>query len=348
MTVDIYSRIRQAAFEMVAEGNWPTVADVRARLGSGSNTTINNTLKSWRQEFLGKVAISSRRPDWPPALAEAFDQVWQKACDEADLQLAAVREEAEAEAAALGKRLQEAERKNESAEAEIQSLRHELELRAARQVELDSLLQREKLLTQSLEKERAALLEAAAESREKLGRERKLAAARLEELESEHQRQLLAAREESERKEALAYERLEGLRVRLYQQVEEERQDMKLQLQKLEDALNQARQDAAKVEALWQERLLERERENGGLQARLDLLAQREDALRHEALERQQALDAGNVRLQALAAQCARLEERSEQEWLRRLERASEDWEAGERPAPEQPLRAWLKERLVD
>ncbi|MEN7429539.1 DNA-binding protein [Chromobacterium sp. TRC.1.1.SA] len=348
MTADIYSRIRQAAFELVAEGVWPTVVDVRARLGSGSNTTINNTLKTWRQEFLSKVAVSSRRPDWPPALAEAFDQIWQKACDEADQQLASVREEAEAEAEALGKQLAELARKHEQAEAETQSLRHELELRAARQVELDSLLQREKLLTESLEKERAELQGAAAQLRDELKQERKRSNERLEEQESQHQQQLQAEREESERKEALAYERLEGLRVRLYQQVEEERRDMKLQTQKLEDALSQARQDAAAVEHLWRERLLERERENGGLQARLELMAQREETLHQEAQARQQALDAGNAQLQELAARCARLEERSRQERARGMERACAAWEAGGRPAPEQTLRDWLGEQLAD
>ncbi|SUX55200.1 hypothetical protein [Chromobacterium vaccinii] len=123
---------------------------------------------------------------------------------------------------------------------------------------------------------------------------------------------------------------------------------MKLQTQKLEDALSQARQDAAAVENLWRERLLERERENGGLQARLELMAQREEALRQEAQARQQVLDAGNVQLQELAAQCARLEERGRQERARGMERACAAWEAGGRPAPQQTLRDWLGEQLAD
>ncbi|MEO9383139.1 DNA-binding protein [Chromobacterium phragmitis] len=342
MSADIYSRIRQAAFELVSEGAWPTVVDVRARLGSGSNTTINNTLKAWRQEFLGKVALSARRPDWPPALTEAFDQVWQKACDESERQLESVRREIEAEGEALRDAHAKTQDKLEQLEAETQSLRHELELRAARQVELDSLLQRERAQTESLAREREALLEAQESARAELKNERKLAIERKEEQDTLHQQQLQEARNESERKEALAYERLEGLRVRLYQQVEEERREMKLQQQRLEEALDQARQDAAKVENLWRERLLERERENGGLQAKLELLAEREGTLLREAADRQQAVEAGQRRTQELAERCARAEERAMQDRALWLERIGAAWDRGERQAEGQSMRDWL------
>ena len=62
-----YLRIADAATQLVAEGKWPTVLEVRTRLGSGSNTTINEALKLWRQTFLARMSQTSRRPDWPPA-----------------------------------------------------------------------------------------------------------------------------------------------------------------------------------------------------------------------------------------------------------------------------------------
>ncbi|OHX18351.1 hypothetical protein BI343_09040 [Chromobacterium amazonense] len=343
MAADIYARIRQAAFELVGEGAWPTVADVRARLGSGSNTTINNALKEWRQEFLSRVAVSSRRSDWPPSLAEAFEQVWQKACDEADQQLETVRQEVAEEAAALRAERDGLLQKQELAEAELQSLRHELELRAARQVELDGELRQERQRAEKLQEERRQLLSAQEALRQELSTLRKQADAREAELQEKHEQQLREAREESERKEALAYDRLEGLRVRLYQQVEDERKDMKQQLQKLESALQQARQDAAKIEGLWRERVLERERENGGLQARLDMQQQQAEEARQQSRE---AAEAAERRLRQLAEEHARLQERQSllpEQWL---ERVCAVLLAGELPREPESARAWLRSQM--
>ncbi len=346
MAADIYARIRQTAFELVGEGAWPTVADVRARLGSGSNTTINNALKEWRQEFLSRVAVSSRRPDWPPSLAEAFEQVWQKACDEADQQLETVRQEVAEEAAALRAERDGLLQKQEQAEAELQSLRHELELRTARQVELDGELRQERQRAEKLQEERRQLLSAQEALRQELSTLRQQADVRESELQEKHEQQLREAREESERKEALAYDRLEGLRVRLYQQVEDERKDMKQQLQKLESALQQARQDAAKIEGLWRERVLERERENGGLQARLDMQQQQAEEARQQWQQSREAAEAAERRLRQLAEEHARLQERQSllpEQWL---ERVCAVLLAGELPREPESARAWLRSQM--
>ncbi|OHX10462.1 hypothetical protein BI347_22050 [Chromobacterium sphagni] len=345
MAADIYARIRQTAFELVGEGVWPTVVDVRSRLGSGSNTTINNTLKEWRQEFLGRVAASSRRPDWPPSLAEAFEQVWQKACDEAEQQLSAVRQEVEAEVAVLRQQVEGLHEREQKSLAELQSLRHELELRAARQVELDSSLQRERLHVESLLRERQELQQAAELQREAQDLARQEAESRLLELADRHEQQLREAQEEASRKESLAYERLEGLRVRLYQQVESERQEMKLQQQKLEGALQQARQDGAKVENLWRERMLERERENGGLQARLDLLQQQGEAVRQESRLQKESAEAQLLALTAENARLQALQSMRREQWLDRLGAALR---AGGLPAGPEAVQSWLAALLTE
>ncbi|WP_158253776.1 DNA-binding protein [Chromobacterium alticapitis] len=342
MAADIYARIRQAAFELVSEGVWPTVADVRAKLGSGSNTTINNTLKEWRQEFLSRISISSRRPDWPPSLAEAFEQIWQKACDEAEQQLDAVRREVEAAEAALRIERDELLQGLNRMETEAQSLRHELELRAAKQTELDEALRQERFHSEKLQTERQELLTAQESLRQELAQGRKQAEARQAELEEKHEQQLREAREMSERKESLAYERLEGLRVRLYQQVEDERTDMKQQLQKQEAALQQARQDAAKVEGLWRERVLERERENGGLNARLELARQAIDELREELRALRATGEAAGRLALSQAADLATQQERTRllrEQWL---ERTCAALASGTLPTRQDEWRSWL------
>ena len=98
---DIASRIRSAAQQLVTEGTWPTVVNVRERLGSGSNTTINNELKAWRQWFLARVSSTTRRPDWPAVLGDAMESLWQRACSIAETHLDNVRRETTARADAL-------------------------------------------------------------------------------------------------------------------------------------------------------------------------------------------------------------------------------------------------------
>ena len=74
---DIASRIRSAAQQLVTEGTWPTVVNVRERLGSGSNTTINNELKAWRQWFLARVSSTTRRRDRPGGHGEGWESLRQ-------------------------------------------------------------------------------------------------------------------------------------------------------------------------------------------------------------------------------------------------------------------------------
>ncbi|UTH73544.1 DNA-binding protein [Chromobacterium sp. IIBBL 290-4] len=346
MAADIYARIRQAAFELVAEGVWPTVVDVRARLGSGSNTTINNTLKEWRQEFLSRVSVSARRPDWPSGVAEAFEQLWQKACDGAEQQLESLRQEVESERTDLRQQLQDEQASREGREAELQSLRHELELRTARQIELESLLNQERAHGQERLRQCETLQTENERLRDELTAQRKDAEARQAELEEKSLERVQAAQEEASRREALAYERLEGLRVRLYQQVEDERKDMAAQLQKRDADLLQTRQDAAKVENLWRERLLERERENGGLQAKLDMLQQQlseakeDSALQKNACEhvRQQLLEK-TAEHAGLKAACDNLPE----QWLNR---AANLMQSREEALSGPAMAAWLQAEM--
>lgn len=77
------------------------MVNVRERLGSGSNTTINNELKAWRQWFLARVSSTTRRPDWPAELGDAMESLWQRACSIAETQLDNVRRETTARADAL-------------------------------------------------------------------------------------------------------------------------------------------------------------------------------------------------------------------------------------------------------
>ncbi|MCP9758174.1 DNA-binding protein [Aquitalea sp. S1-19] len=279
MAEDIYARIRTAAFELLAEGIWPTVVEVRARLGSGSNTTINNTLKLWRQEFLAKMATSARRPDLPLALSEAFEVVWQQACEHAENALDAMRAEIVTERVQLQTQLQTAQQLAENRLTLLTEQAQALELGEKRLAETASALQTETQARQQQQELYKQLAEKLSHAEAKIIATETQMTAKLLEAEEETKRQLQEVRAEAEKREALAYERLEGLRIRLYEQIEEERKQMQQERQRQENETQQARQETARIEALWQERLAGREREIGHIKAKLEGLTERRDEL---------------------------------------------------------------------
>ncbi|WP_165494225.1 DNA-binding protein [Aquitalea sp. USM4] len=349
MAADIYSRIRQVALELVGEGVWPTVVEVRARLGTGSNTTINNTLKEWRQDFLSRMASSSRHPDWPSGLAEAFGMIWQKSCEAAEQQWEAVREEAEAEVASARQAQQSMQVQLEGVESSLQSALREIALRTEHQQALELKLQ---TLTQQyaqLESRCQGLEQQLVQERAAVQQARQDSDARQAETEARHELRLQEARQEAERRESLAYERLEGLRLRLYEQVEEERVTMKQTTALLNEEMQTLRQQAAQAEQQWRERLADREREAGKQQARLEMLEQRNLELQ-DATERQQAInEQGNARLLAMAGENARLAAELSAGVARqvtRLAQAMQEAGAGLLELDEAGKESWLSQQL--
>ena len=156
-------------------------------------------------------------------------------------------------------------------------------------------------------------------------------------------------RQEAERRESLAYERLEGLRLRLYEQVEEERQSMKLASAALQEELQAARRQVLQVEQVWRERLAERDRESGKQAARLEMLEQRNIELQ-QAAERQSVLaEQASARLLDMAGENARLAGEMaaglERHW-QRLAAAMHDAREDLAVLDEAGMREWVSRQL--
>lgn len=336
-SMDIYARIRQVAFELVAEGVWPTVVEVRARLGTGSNTTINNTLKQWRQEFLARMASNVRRPDWPAGLAEAVDQLWQRACDQAEGHLETLREEAKAEVARLVGELAEQHRQLDARGAQLAALAQEHEALKQQHLQLQQQHAEENRRRQVLEESLAGLTASLDETRQQLLVVQKDADSRVAALEQRHYERLQQAAQEAEKREALAYERFEGMRVRLYEQVEEERTAFKQQAAQWQAQLQQTQLELEAALRLQREQAADAAREQGRLHAQGELAQQRQIALETEL---QQAREQGaqqQAQLLQMTAELATLAAR--QQWRQQQLPLLLQWLQQEREAL-QPLAA--------
>lgn len=91
------AQVFQAADDISKAGQAPTVASVRAKLGTGSYTTITALLREWKEQAIHEE--ESDALDVPEevtaALGRAAELVWKAATDHFARELAAVRKEAE-------------------------------------------------------------------------------------------------------------------------------------------------------------------------------------------------------------------------------------------------------------
>ncbi|MBY0544071.1 MAG: DNA-binding protein [Gammaproteobacteria bacterium] len=82
-----YDSVKQTAIKLLSQGIAPSVQKVREQLGTGSNTTIAEHLKRWREEHAQKI-IYHLSADMPKELISAFEVLWQTAMEHAQNQLA--------------------------------------------------------------------------------------------------------------------------------------------------------------------------------------------------------------------------------------------------------------------
>lgn len=83
-----YETIKHAACKLLSQGVAPSVQKVREILGTGSNTTIAEHLKIWREEY-AKKNIHHLPSHMPKELISTFEVLWQTAMGHAEDQLAA-------------------------------------------------------------------------------------------------------------------------------------------------------------------------------------------------------------------------------------------------------------------
>lgn len=88
------SQVFNAADQISATGQNPTVAGIRAKLGTGSYTTITAMLRQWKEQATpSEPEPSDVPPEVQDALARAAQTVWRSAQDHFARELATVKKE---------------------------------------------------------------------------------------------------------------------------------------------------------------------------------------------------------------------------------------------------------------
>lgn len=82
-----YETVKLTAVKLLSQGTAPSVQKIREVLGTGSNSTIAEHLKTWRDEY-AKKTIHHLPANMPKELISAFEVLWQTAMEQAQSQLA--------------------------------------------------------------------------------------------------------------------------------------------------------------------------------------------------------------------------------------------------------------------
>ncbi|SIO49334.1 replication region DNA-binding N-term [Burkholderia sp. GAS332] len=220
---DTRIRTRKAAAQLVASGRLPhelTVDRIYAEIRQGSRTTINDELKLWKDEQTRNDALAAALP---PAVADAMLSVWALAVEQGERVFAQRGDELEAEATAAITRAGKLETANAELQAELRSVRGQLDDQPAR---LAAVLA-ELAQTQGGRDAALRLAEAAAAERDAVRAQSEQA---LRDVRSDHRREVETLRAtHAEHEAALRAEvdrataRLEGVQKRVMLQTEEAR-----------------------------------------------------------------------------------------------------------------------------
>lgn len=122
------AQVFNAADAISTAGQQPTVANVRAKLGTGSYTTITALLREWKEQSIGQERDDAL--DVPEevtaALGRAAEIVWRAANDHFTRELAAMRKETERHAQQSAADLEEAVTEIERLEQDLSGMNVEI------------------------------------------------------------------------------------------------------------------------------------------------------------------------------------------------------------------------------
>lgn len=268
-------KIHDVAYQLAAQGVWPTVNNVRETLGFGSNTTINNELKVWRQNFLSKISTASRRPDWPPVLIESVEKLWQEACVLAETHLDNVKQEVLQEKNENNKKIQEMQKIIEIKNFELQTLHAEQDTLTQELVEARKLILQLEQKKIALESSQLALQEANSDLHRVQQEQMAHFTQQIQEQQQQNEHLVVQWQAKLQEQENIAYDRLEALREHLYQQTEHVRTQFQKEKQQLEATIKKLTQEHQKEKQMWQEQMFQRIEQSAQEQARWQALIEK-------------------------------------------------------------------------
>ncbi len=277
-----FENVRDAAESLLGRGLNPTIQRVREVLGTGSNTTISEHLKTW-QQHLAETPKIILPPSVPEAVALALEAFWKIAVQHAETAFEEQRGLAAQTVAAAEQARDAALTECREIQSEIAQLRRQLETTQAAARDLaDRLLveQERRANAETVIQAAEQRAQAAAQSADQIRAE---TAARIAQLETALQQ----TRTDSDQQRAQAFQELEMERQR--NQTSETRlvdliDQLRAEQQTERERFTVERQDWSRLETAWRDRQERQSAETAELKANLAIMQDRQT---HSATELQ-------------------------------------------------------------
>lgn len=133
-----YHDVVHAATQLMARGETPTVERIRriTGTGTGSNTTIAQQLKTWKQQQ-DSGRLLGANAQIPDELVASIKGLWERVLHEADAKVTVIKEEANQGIAALKEQLKKLQMDDVQAQQENQRLKQETQQLSSDKIALE-------------------------------------------------------------------------------------------------------------------------------------------------------------------------------------------------------------------
>src|SRR5580692_2372009 len=119
-----YLDVANAAQQLVAVGRMPTIETIRIALGTGSNSTLGNHLRTWKSKQDQTQQIATKE-NIPEELIAALKGVWERVIVQSDEKIQAVQQETQEELMQLKHDVQRLQKDNTVLQQQYQQIKQE-------------------------------------------------------------------------------------------------------------------------------------------------------------------------------------------------------------------------------
>jgi hypothetical protein len=144
-----YAEVAKAATEILEQGFAPTIERIRAKLETGSYSTLGVLLKEWRAKHALQQQYSANS-QLPDELVTAVQKVWEVINEKTENQLIKIREETESDRQTLHQEINHEKQKTTQAETAYRELNEKLRVSSNEKSALEHALQEQHIHQASL------------------------------------------------------------------------------------------------------------------------------------------------------------------------------------------------------
>lgn len=167
-----YLDVANAAQQLVAAGRIPTIESIRINLGTGSNSTLGNHLRTWKSKQDQTQQIATKE-NIPEELIAALKGVWERVVNQSDEKIQAVHQETQQELVLLKQEIHRLQKDNAYWQQQHQQTKQECDSIANEKLAIQQLLTDSKVEIVALREKYAGLEQQSQQKQERIDELRK-------------------------------------------------------------------------------------------------------------------------------------------------------------------------------